>query len=285
MSTTSRDDTTGRSGIRPLLSGADADLDARDPAFIRANLPLWWLLATVYHRAEVDGFEHVPDTPVMFVGNHSGGSMTPDAFLFLLSHQTYFSVDRPVYALAHAFVTSVPLLGDYVRRIGVVTAGPEAAGHVFDAGADVLVYPGGDVDALRPWKQRNRINFDGRTGFLRIAHAHGVPIVPVTTTGAHDTFIVLNDGRKLARTLRFDRLLRVKSVPVVASLPWGISLGDWFGHIPLPTKVRVRIGEPIDLRERYGDRLDVDDAYRYVRSSMQVQLSRLAAERVLPPFR
>jgi hypothetical protein len=47
----------------------------------------------------------------------------------------------------------------------------------------------------------------------------------------------------------------------------------------------VRIGEPIDLRERYGDRLDVDDAYRYVRSSMQVQLSRLAAERVLPPFR
>jgi hypothetical protein len=77
----------------------------------------------------------------------------------------------------------------------------------------------------------------------------------------------------------------VKSVPVVASLPWGISLGDWFGHIPLPTKVRVRIGEPIDLRERYGDRLDVDDAYEYVRSSMQVQLSRLAAERVLPPFR
>ena len=265
-----------------LVPHAEVDLDARDPGFIRANLPLWWLLATVYHRAEVTGLDRVPEAPVMFVGNHSGGSMTPDAFLFLLAHQTWFSVDRPVHALAHAMVTSLPVLGDYVKRIGVVTAGPEAAAQVFARGADALVYPGGDVDALRPWSRRFEIELDGRTGFLRTAHEHDVPIVPVVSDGAHDTFVVLNDGRKLARRLRFDRLLRVKSVPIVASLPWGISVGDWFGHLPLPTKVRVEVLEPIDLRARYGDDLDVDDAYEYVRSRMQVALSRLAARRVLP---
>lgn len=268
-----------------MISGAPVDLEARDPEFIRANLPLWWLLATVYHRAEVSGFEHVPDRPVMFVGNHSGGSMTPDAFLFLLAHQAYFSVERPVHALAHAFVTSLPLVGDYVRRVGIVTAGPEAASQVFDAGADALVYPGGDIDSLRPWRDRMRIELAGRTGFLRTAHAHDVPIVPVVTDGAHDTFMVLTDGRSLARRLRFDRLLRVKSVPLVASLPWGLSVGDWFGHLPLPTKVRIRAGAPIDLRARYGEELDVDDAYEYVRSTMQVELSQLAAQRGLLPFR
>ena len=273
------------SAASAVVRGAPVDLDARDPDFIRANLPLWWLLATVYHRAEVRGFDQVPDAPVMFVGNHSGGSMTPDAFLFLLAHQAYFSVERPVHALAHAFVTSLPLVGDYIRRVGIVTAGPEAASQVFDAGADALVYPGGDVDSLRPWRDRMRIELAGRTGFLRTAHAHGVPIVPVVTDGAHDTFVVLTDGRSLARRLRFDRLLRVKSVPLVASLPWGLSIGDWFGHLPLPTKVRIQVGEPIDLRARYGDDLDVDDAYAYVRSTMQVQLSRLAARRGLLPFR
>lgn len=274
-----------RSTSRPrgaLVPHVEADLDARDPGFIRSNLPSWWLLATVYHRTEVNGLERVPDTPVMFVGNHSGGSMTPDAFLFLLAHQTWFTVDRPVYALAHAMVTSLPVLGGYVKRLGVVTAGPEAASQVFDRGADALVYPGGDVDALRPWRRRHRIELDGRTGFLRTAHAHGVPIVPVVTDGVHDTFMVLTDGRGLARTLRFDRLLRVKSVPLVASLPWGLSVGDWFGHLPLPTKVRIEVLEPIDLRARYGDHLDVDDAYEYVRSTMQVALSRLASRRVLP---
>ncbi len=265
-----------------LVPHAEVDLDARDPDFIRANLPLWWLLATVYHRAEVTGLERVPDAPVMFVGNHSGGSMTPDAFLFLLAHQTWFSVDRPVHALAHAMVTSLPVLGEYVRRLGIITAGPEAAAQVFERGADALVYPGGDVDALRPWRRRFDIELDGRTGFLRTAYEHDVPIVPVVSDGAHDTFMVLTDGRRLARTLRFDRLLRVKSVPVVASFPWGISLGDWFGHLPLPTKVRVEVLEPIDLRARYGDDLDLDDAYQFVHSRMQVALSRLAARRVLP---
>lgn len=268
-----------------LVPGAEVDLDARDPAFIQANLPLWWLLATVYHRAEVHGFERVPDAPVMFVGNHSGGSMTPDAFLFLLAHQSWFSVDRPVHALAHALVTGLPVLGDYVKRIGMVTAGPEAAAEVFARGADALVYPGGDVDALRPWRRRFEVELDGRTGFLRTAHTHGVPIVPVVSDGAHDTFVVLTDGRGLARRLRFDRLLRVKSVPLVASLPWGLSLGDWLGHVPLPTKVRIEALEPIDLRARYGDTLDVQDAYEYVRSTMQVGLARLAARRVLPPWR
>ncbi|MGE5695508.1 MAG: hypothetical protein ACM4D3_09820 [Candidatus Sericytochromatia bacterium] len=57
-----------------------AELRARDPDFIRNVLATLWLAATVWFRAEVDGFENVPDEPVLFVGNHSGGGATPDTF-------------------------------------------------------------------------------------------------------------------------------------------------------------------------------------------------------------
>jgi 1-acyl-sn-glycerol-3-phosphate acyltransferase len=55
--------------------------------------------------------------------------------------------------------------------------------------------------------------FDGRKGFLKLAHERRVKIVPVVSVGGQETFFVLNDGRKMAKLLRFDKLFRVKSRP------------------------------------------------------------------------
>ncbi len=257
-------------------------LAARDPQFIREMLPRFWLAARLYFRAEVRGFENVPDEPVLFVGNHSGGADVPDTFVFMLAYHTYFTVEgRPLVGLAHQLVMRVPLVGDFARRFGMVQAGTEAAAGLLRQGANVLVYPGGDVEALRPWRDRNRIVFDGRQGFLRLAHEAGVKIVPVVATGGQETFFVFNDGRAMARRLGFDRLLRVKSVPLSWSVPWGFLPAD-LPHVPLPAKIRIRVLEPIDLRERFGASPDWDEAYGYVTSVMQVALSRLATETVIP---
>lgn len=269
---------------KPLIAGAPVDLSERDEDFLRAQLPVWWLIATMYHRAEVSGLERIPDSPVLMVGNHSGGSVPVDTVIAMLAWNTYFTVERPLYALGHAMVTGLPVLGDFARKIGVVTAGPDAASQVLSAGHSALVYPGGDVEVMRPWSKRHLIDFDGRKGFLRLAHAQGVPIVPIVADGGHDTFVVLNDGKWLAKLLRMDRLGRVKTVPIALALPWGITVGDWFGHIPFPAKIRLEVLEPIDLRERYGDELDEDAAYKLVTSRMQAGLSSLAAKRVLPPI-
>src|SRR5579884_4354275 len=56
-----------------------ADLDERDPDYIREQLPLMWLVASLWFRGEVRGLGNIPDSgPVLLVGNHSGGNMTPD---------------------------------------------------------------------------------------------------------------------------------------------------------------------------------------------------------------
>ena len=267
------------------ICGAVADLDARDPEFIRSQLPLMWILATLYFRAEVRGLDRVPEGgPVLFVGNHSGGNMTPDSLVFMLAFNTYFDVTRPIYALAHALVTSFPLIGQVGKKWGIVTAGREAAKATLATGACVLVYPGGDVEVHRPWTARNEIRFDGRKGFLRLAEETGVPIVPVVSVGGQETFLPLTDGRRLAKTLRLDKLGRLKILPISLALPWGVNVGDLFGHIPFPAKIKQEILEPIDIRERFGERAASDQAYRYVTDRMQEALTRLAAERALPPF-
>ncbi|HEU0190817.1 MAG TPA: 1-acyl-sn-glycerol-3-phosphate acyltransferase, partial [Mycobacterium sp.] len=166
------------------LARTPAGLKGRDPEFIRQMLPRFWLAARIYFRAEVNGFENVPGEPVLFVGNHSGGANIPDTFVFTLAYHTYFTVEgRPLVGLAHEVVVRMPIIGDMARKFGMVRAGPAAAAKLLQQGANVMVYPGGDVEALRPWRDRNKIVFDGRMGFLKLAHANRVKIVPVVATG------------------------------------------------------------------------------------------------------
>lgn len=268
--------------IARALSKTQEGMSGRDPEFIREMLPRFWLAARLYFRAEVGGFENVPDEPVMFVGNHSGGANVPDTFVFILAYHTYFTVEgRPLAGLAHQFIMRMPVIGDFARKFGMIQADTERAAELLAQGANVLVYPGGDVEALRPWRDRNRIVFDGRKGFLRLAHENGVKIVPVVATGGQETFFVLNDGRSTAKALGFDKLLRVKSLPISLSVPWGVLPAD-LPHVPLPAKIRIEVLPPIDLHELYGDEPNWDEAYDYVTSVMQVALSKLATKSVLP---
>ena len=88
-----------------MQSRLTADLDDRDPDFIREKLPLCWLLSSIWFRGEVRSMERIPeDGPVLLVGNHSGGNITPDTIVFTLAFNTYFGVERPFYQLAHNLV-------------------------------------------------------------------------------------------------------------------------------------------------------------------------------------
>jgi 1-acyl-sn-glycerol-3-phosphate acyltransferase len=268
--------------VEEIQSRLTADLDDRDPDFIREHLPLAWLASSLWFRGEVRGMERIPeDQPVLLVGNHSGGNITPDTIVFTLAFNAYFGVERPFYQLAHNLVLTSPV-GPFLRRFGTVAASHENARKALDCGAAVLVYPGGDWEVNRPSWEANRIDFAGRKGFIRLALDTGVPIVPVVSIGGQETAIFLTHGERLAKLLGLDRLLRLKTLPVNLSLPWIVNVGDFLGHLPLPAKITVQVMDPIDLRERYGPNPDRDEVYRDVTALMQAQLSELAAERRLP---
>jgi len=193
-------------------------------------------------------------------------------------------VTRPIYALAHALVTSFPLIGRLGKKWGIITAGREAATATLSTGASVLVYSGRDVEVHRPWTARNEIRFDGRKGFLTIAKETGVPIVPVVSCGGQSTYLPLTDGRRLAEVLGLDKLGRLKVLPISLALPWGLNIGDMAGHLPLPVNILQEVLAPIDVIERFGSKdADSDQAFDYVTSLMQETLTILAAERASRP--
>jgi 1-acyl-sn-glycerol-3-phosphate acyltransferase len=259
-----------------------ADLDERDPDYIRESLPRLWLLCSLWFRGEVRGLGHIPEEgAVLMVGNHSGGNLTPDTGVFTLAFTAYFGVERRFHQLAHNLVLSMPQLG-FLRKYGTVAASPENAEKALEAGAAVLVYPGGDLEVHRPSWQRHRIDFDGRKGFIRLALAHDVPIVPVVSVGGQETALFLSRGDHLAHWLRLDRLLRLKVLPISLALPWMLNVGDFLGHVPLPAKITVEALAPIDLRRQFGADPDVDEVYDHVVRLMQETLDALAAERRFP---
>jgi 1-acyl-sn-glycerol-3-phosphate acyltransferase len=259
-----------------------ADLDERDPDYIREQLPLMWMLASIYFRGEVRGLGNIPDSgPVLLVGNHSGGNMTPDTILFTLAFSTFFGVERRFYQLAHNLVLAMPWLAR-LRKFGTVAASPANASEALDSGAALLVYPGGDYEVHRPSWLRNKVDFGGRKGFIRLALENDVPIVPVVSAGGQETALFLTRGEGLARALWLDRIFRLKVLPISLALPWGLNVGDMFGHIPLPAKLTVEALPAINLREEFGPDPDVDEIYDHLIRLMQETLDALTSERRLP---
>ncbi len=259
-----------------------ADLDERDPDFIRERLPALWLLSSLWFRGEVRGLGNVPDSgPVLLVGNHSGGNLTPDTTVFTLAFSTYFGAERAFYQLAHNLLLTLPGLG-WLRQFGMVAASPDNARKALESDAALLVYPGGDYEVHRPFWERNRVDFDRRKGFLRLALEQNVPIVPVVAIGGQETALFLSRGERLARLLALDRAFRLKVLPLSIALPWGLNVGDFFAHIPLPAKITIETLPPIDLRAEFGPDPDLDDAYDHVVRLMQDTLDALAAERRFP---
>ncbi len=259
-----------------------ADLDERDPDYIRENLPRLWLLSSLYFRGEVRGLGNIPaEGPVLLVGNHSGGNLTPDTSVFTLAFTTYFGVERRFYQLAHNLVLSMPGLS-FLRKFGTVAASHANAEAALSSGAALLVYPGGDHEVHRPVWERHTVNFAGRRGWVRLALEHDVPIVPVVAVGGQETSLFLSRGENISKLLMLDRLFRLKVLPISVSLPWLINVGDMLGHVPLPAKITVEALPPIDLREEFGSEPDVDEVYEHVTRVMQETLDALASERRFP---
>lgn len=251
------------------------DVRARDPELVAWIGDLWRVLARYYFRLRVEGAEHVPrQGPVLLVGNHCGGFFPSEGFFTAVALNDLVGPDRALYALGHDFLFEDPILRRTATRLGIIRAGHESAHHVFDAGQCVLVYPGGDMDTFRPFHDRNKIVLAGRKGFLRLAQHEGVPIVPVVASGTHEQLIVLARGDRVAHRLHAHRWARAEVLPIVVSLPWGLTSG-FVPYLPMPAQTTLSFLPPMT----WADDVPIDQRYADVEHAMQAELDRLSEGR------
>ncbi|ORB12552.1 1-acyl-sn-glycerol-3-phosphate acyltransferase [Mycobacterium noviomagense] len=251
-----------------------------DPGLTERVIGLIRPLIKGYHRAEVRGLDSFPPGGALVVSNHSGGLFPMDVPVFATGFYEKFGYDRPVYTLSHDLLFNGPT-ADFLIRTGFIRASHENAEQALRSGGVVVVFPGGDYDVYRPTLSENKIDFDGRTGYVRAALNAGVPIVPAVGIGGQENQLYLSRGMGLARLLRLDKLMRSKILPISIGFPFGPSVVLPV-NIPLPTKIVMQVLEPIDITAEFGPEPDVDAVDAHVRRVMQKALDTLAKERRLP---
>jgi len=252
----------------------------RDPRLIAQIAPLLNAVGS-YFAVRFRGWQNVPrDQPCLIVGNHSGGAETTDFWLFLSKWVAERGADAPLYSLAYNLIFGAPLLGQTLRRLGIIPANHGNARKALALGAPVVVFPGGDYEVFRSWSERNRIDFGGHMGFITLAISAGVPVVPMTIHGAHQSTLVLTRGQGIAHATGIDRL-HVKVFPFILNIPFGLTPA-FVPSVQLPSKVTVHFGAPLDW-SHHGARRSRDPAvlktcYDEITMRMQKTLDRLTRE-------
>ena len=258
----------------------------RDPAFIERQLALV-ARYTSFFSPHVKGLENLPATgPVLVVGNHSCLMYMPDAWVVGQSLIERRGLDQPAYALTYDLLFSVPGVGPFLRRIGAIPAGGREAALALAQGAAVVVYPGGDMEACRPWRRRDQVDLAGHKGFVRLALETGVPVVPVVTHGSHHAVVVVSRGDRLATALGLNRL-RINVFPILLG-PFGLT-SILTPPLPMPAAITVQFLPPLDWSgqgpEASDDPAVVDGCYGEITDIMQSALDRLRTEHPHPVMR
>ncbi len=228
-----------------------------DPAALRASLDMVRATLGRYFRLEVQGGENIPARGCLVVGCHSG-VIPYDAALALVAIER--ETGRLARSIGDRFWGWFRPVEQYLRRRGAIVGEPREATALLRAGNIVLLMPGGVADMTRPyWRDRYRVLrhkgwAPGRGGFIKVALAAGVPIVPMAIVGAEETHVMLWNAERLAR------LLGAPLFPILA-FPF-----------PLPAKIYVRFGGPIRFRrgpEVASDQAAVDRLAERVRGRLQ----------------
>jgi 1-acyl-sn-glycerol-3-phosphate acyltransferase len=257
-------------------------------------------LVRVLHRARLEGLENLPESgPFLLVANHSGGTATAEIVSFAALYLTRFGDTRPLAAFAHPAAFSLWPVSLFLRHVGAIPSTMSHAEETLADGVPILVFPGGEYEAFRPIWQAYRVDFGGRKGFLRVARAARVPVVPMGIRGSAFTAPVLwRAGSWLPRVFVLPWLGGVKRFPITVlgilvsalvlafvdwPLPWRI-FAIWAFHatvvLPtaawIPASIRIRIGAPIapeTLFDGSGAESDLGPALARVEGAVQELVS------------
>jgi 1-acyl-sn-glycerol-3-phosphate acyltransferase len=277
------------------------DLDKVDPAFAEKLSPFLEGLYKHYFRCDISGWENVPEGKVLYVGNHNG-LLTFEVLMLFHAWWKRFGLTRRALGLAHGVALNNPFFRWIIPRLGAIPADPEVAFEAFERGYSLLAYPGGEKESFRPFTERKRVDFYQRKGFIKLALKAQVPIVPIVSIGAHESYIILDRGEEIAEKLGLKKKFRLHGVPVTfrsVFFAWCVASGlfTFFPlllapaafaaiFIPMPAKISFRILEPIDVCAMYDESLteeqNLQEIYDHILGRMQAVLTDEYALRRFP---
>lgn len=272
-----------------------------DPRFIEKITPFLDGLYRHYFRVEVTGWENVVEGGALYVGNHNG-MITFEVLMLFYAWWTRFKGSRKAFGLAHAVALNNPFFNWITPKIGAIPASPAYADEALHRGHSLLVFPGGEKECFRPYAERAKVDFYQRKGFLKVAIRNRVPIVPIVSVGAHESYFIMSRGEELAEALGLKKKYRLHGLPLTPTsvfLAWCMATGlfTFFPLLlvpavftamvtPLPAKMKFVILDPIPVAdmidEKLGDEENLQKLYDLVIARIQERLTVEYQQRRLP---
>lgn len=233
---------------------------------------LFRFLFEEYFKVTITGIENIPsEGPVLICGNHSG-LLPLDGCMLTVALCNLHPSPRRVRFLATDWFYSTPGLREWAIETGQVRATLENAQKLIDMKEIVGVYPEGLRGVGKTFKERYRVH-DFHPGFVQLAIANQLPLVPIATVGGDEIFPNFVNLKSVSQ------LLKMPFFPVTPVFPW---LPFPLMFIPLPVKWMMRVHKPIELGyppERANDRKLILRIAREVQYLIQRDLNELLRQR------
>jgi hypothetical protein len=187
--------------------------DRRSPRFISfLQMTLWPIIQFIF-RIEIEG--ELPQGKVLMVSNHNIGALIEShSLLFLLHNKPKIF---PTFGFTHPFIFKIWGARQYFEWLGAVPATYEVAEEVLKTNNTLLIFPGGNRQAVRSVWEYKKNNFLWSSGWAKIALKNKVLVVPITFKNSHFVNPVLFTSKTLATLLVLPRFLGVKWMPVSIS--------------------------------------------------------------------
>lgn len=199
------------------------------------------------------GLERLPQGPALFVANHS--LLAVDAAVFHLLFQ--YDHNRFLRPLGDKTLFTQPQYAELCHQLGAACGYADVVRGLMAKGTDLLLYPGGTWEAIKPPEKRYQLQWKERFGFVRIAAEMGYTVVPFASVGPDEYYGQFLTGEEVLRSPLMKTLVRAGIVPpdlradVVPPIPSG-TLGSL---LPKPKPTFFGFGRPVQLAEYAGKKL------------------------------
>jgi hypothetical protein len=203
----------------------------------------WWWRSTLregfptlkeagWRITDRSGFDHRQQAIYIWYP-HSHFAMVPyGLFCGEMGSATF---KRPVALCCASYLFNTPALREFGIAAGLVNADMDDLRGTIKQGTSLCIIPGGVREMMYTVHNKMRL-IDGRSGFLHLARATGLPLIPIFCYGENEMF-ERQDENDHARVI-----------------PSNESIVDWFKRPLRKSGVRIYIGEPMTIKSNAGER-------------------------------
>ena len=226
-------------------------------------------------RPLILGADNIPNRPCLFVGNHSLFALDG----MVLAPLFIKELGRFPRGMGDKFLFTNKRVANFVLKSGSVMGHPEVCSALMKDRHDLLVFPGGAHEDVKPASSVYELQWKERYGFVRLAAKHGYTIMPFGLVGPDEFYGHYMEGQDLPDS-RLGQLLKRMGLlddDIRSDILPPIPVGALGTPLPKPQRCYLGFGDPISLSQYKGKNL-TSKRLKIIRAEVAEQIETQLAE-------